>query len=223
MKKMKKETEILEKTIEFVKDCLKDESWGHGWQHAKRVWKISLRIAEKEGEAVDLLVLQLAALFHDIEDRKVAGFRKKKCRSVETFLRELGLEEKRVDHILAIIRNISFKGAGVPDAMETAEGKIVQDADRLDALGAIGIARCFATGAILGRPIHDPALKPGSHRSSEDYRDSNSTSINHFYEKLLLLKDRMHTRTAKKIAEKRQRFMEKFLEKFFEEWEGKDF
>ena len=213
-----KESEILRKTVEFVKSCLRDESWGHGWQHARRVWRTSLRIAEKEGVKVDLLVLQLAALLHDVEDRKIRG----KCRSVEAFLRELELEKKRIDHVLEIVRNISFKGAAVPDNMESTEGKIVQDADRLDALGAIGIARCFATGAILGRSIHDPKAKPESHRSPEEYRNSKSTSINHFYEKLLHLKDRLHTRTARKAAENRHRFMVRFLEKFFEEWEGKD-
>ncbi len=138
------------------------------------------------------------------------------------WLKKLLVEESVISHVCEIIREISFKGAGVKSQMKTKEGMIVQDADSLDSIGAIGIARCFATGAKLNREIHNPKIKPKLHKTFEEYKTAKSTSINHFYEKLLLLKDLMNTETAKKIAEERHRFMEQFLERFLKEWEGKD-
>ncbi len=184
------------------------------------MWKTAVRIAKKEG--ADLFVVQLAALLHDIADWKFndgdVSIGEKEARKL---LEKLCVEEHAISHVCEIIKNVSFKGAGVKAKMGTKEGMIVQDADRLDALGAIGIARCFATGARLGREIFNPEIKPKIHKTFEEYRKAESPSINHFYEKLLLLKDLMNTETGKKIAEERHRFMEQFLETFFEEWEGR--
>jgi len=211
---------IVEKTLEFVKERLEGEVSGHDFWHSYRVWKLALRIAKEEGNNVDLLVIQLAALLHDIADWKFNE--EEGIKQIISFLKSLGLSEDRISHICEIIKNISFKGAKVSSKMKTKEGEIVQDADRLDAIGAIGIARCFATGAIRGQVIYDPSIRPNFHRSFEEYKTAKTTSINHFYEKLLLLKDLMNTKAAKRIAEGRHKFMEQFLERFFDEWEGKD-
>lgn len=207
---------IIKKTEKFVQEQLKDDITGHDWWHSKRVRDMALRIAKKE-KNIDLLVIELAALLHDLVDFKLTNSNDEK---VIQWLRKLKISEERIDHIMGIIKNLSFKGAGVKSKLKTREGMIVQDADRLDALGAIGIARCFATGAKLGRKIYDPLIKPKYHQSFEDYKKSKSTSINHFYEKLLLLKDLLNTKMAKKIAEKRERFLKIFLKRFFDEWEG---
>ena len=216
------EEDVIKKTAEFVRKRLGKEVTGHDWWHAYRVWKMALRIAKEEGDA-DLFVVQLAALLHDIADWKFCqGDTTLGPKIAEKWLRKLGVKEKIISHVCEIIREISFKGAGVKSEMKTKEGMIVQDADRLDAMGAIGIARCFATGAKLNREIYNPQIKPKLHKTFEEYKNSESTSINHFYEKLLLLKDLMNTKTAKKIAEKRHKFMEQFLDRFFKEWDGKD-
>ncbi|HDD46278.1 MAG TPA: HD domain-containing protein [Candidatus Aenigmarchaeota archaeon] len=211
---------IIEQTAEFVKRRLEKEATGHDWWHAYRVWKLSLRIAEEE-ENVDLFVIQLAALLHDIADWKFCKGDDAGAGLAKKWLEKLGLSEDVISHVCEIIKNISFKGARVKTQMKTKEGMIVQDADRLDALGAIGIARCFATGAKLNREIYNPKIKPKLHKTFEEYKKAESTSINHFYEKLLLLKDLMNTKAAKRIAEERHNFMEQFLERFFREWEGK--
>ena len=212
---------LVKQTAEYVKSKLEREPTGHDWWHAYRVWKMALRIAKEEGDA-DLLVVQLAALLHDIADWKFhGGDHSAGVRMAREWLEKLKLDERIISHVCEIIEGISFRGAGVKTKLRTREAMIVQDADRLDALGAIGIARCFATGAKLNRQIYDPEIKPKIHRSFEEYKKAESTSINHFYEKLLLLKDLMHTETAKRIAEERHKFMELFLERFFEEWEGR--
>ncbi len=217
----KKQEEIIRRTAEYVRSLLEGESSGHDWWHVYRVWKMSLRIAEEEG-GVDLFVVQLAALLHDIADWKFhGGDDTVGPKLAKEWLEKLNVDEEVISHVCEIIENLSFKGAGVRTKMQTKEGMIVQDADRLDALGAIGIARCFATGGKMGNVLHDPEAKPRYHRTFEEYKRSRSTSINHFYEKLLLLKDMMNTETARRIAEDRHRFMEKFLERFFDEWEGK--
>ncbi|MBN2052580.1 HD domain-containing protein [Candidatus Woesearchaeota archaeon] len=213
---------ILKATEEYVKKELTGESSGHDWWHTQRVWKTAVKIAKKE--KADLIVVQLAALLHDIADWKFnndnesAGSDKAK-----EWLDKIGVDENISNHICEIIHDLSFKGAGVKSEIKTKEGMIVQDADRLDAMGAIGIARAFATGAKFNREIYNPEIKPTLHQTAEDYKKSKGYggSINHFYEKLLLLKDRMNTATAKKIAEKRHKFMEHYLKEFFNEWNGK--
>jgi len=213
---------ILKQTEEHIKNKLFGEGSGHDWWHTYRVWKLALRIA-KEEKNVDLFVVQLAALLHDIADWKFyAGNTSIGPKLAKEWLKKLQVEEKVISHVCEIIREISFKGAKVKSKMRTKEGMIVQDADRLDAIGAIGIARCFATGAKLNQEIYNPAVKPKLHKTFEEYKKAESTSINHFYEKLLLLKNLMNTKTAKKIAEKRHKFMKQFLDRFYKEWEGND-
>jgi len=217
-----KEEDIIKQTVEFVKEHLGKEVTGHDWWHTKRVWKTALRIAKEEKD-IDLFVVQLAALLHDIADWKFhEGNDSVGPELAREWLEKFGVDKKTIDHVCEIIKDISFKGAGVKTRMKTKEGMIVQDADRLDALGAIGIARCFATGAKLNREIYNPEIKPKLHKTFEEYKKSRSTSINHFYEKLLLLKDLMNTKTAKKIAEERHKFMEQFLDRFFKEWNCND-
>lgn len=214
--------EIIKKTESFVKKHLKGDVTGHDWWHIDRVRKMALRIAKKEKD-VDLFVVQLAALLHDIADWKFHGGDETiGIKLAEEWLKRLKVEKNVIERVCEIIREISFKGAEVKSKMKTKEGMIVQDADRLDAIGAIGIARCFATGAKLNREIYNPEIKPRLHKTFEEYKKAKSTSINHFYEKLLLLKDLMNTKTAKKIAEKRHKFMEQFLDRFFKEWGCKD-
>jgi len=213
---------IIERTAEFVKKRLKKEPTGHDWWHTKRVWKLALKIAKRE-KGADLFVVQLAALLHDIADHKFyGGDDTLGPQLAEKWLKKLQVEKDIISHVCEIIKEISFKGARVKSKMKTKEGMIVQDADRLDAMGAIGIARCFATGAKLNREIYNPKIKPKLHKSFEEYKKAKSTSINHFYEKLLLLKDLMSTKTAKKIAKERHKFMKQFLDRFFKEWDCRD-
>lgn len=214
-------TLIIKKTEAFVRKHLSGETTGHDWWHTKRVCQMALKIAKAEND-VDLFVVQLAALLHDIADWKFnQSDVKAGVKLAKEWLEKLKVDDKIISHVCEIISEVSFKGAGVVSKIKTKEGMIVQDADRLDALGAIGIARCFATGAKLGREIYNPKIKPKSHQTFSQYKKAKSTSINHFYEKLFLLKERMHTKAAKKIAEKRERLMKLFLERFFEEWEGR--
>ncbi len=212
--------EIIRRTVNYVRDKLKKEPTGHDWWHTYRVWKMALRIAKEEG-SVDVFVVQLAALLHDIADWKFYnGDSSIGPKLVRQWLEKLGVDEETIYRVCEIVKEVSFKGAGVNTKPRSKEARIVQDADRLDAIGAIGIARCFATGAKLNREIYNPEIKPKLHKSFEEYKNSKSTSINHFYEKLLLLKDLMNTETAKKIAEDRHRFMQQFLSRFFMEWNG---
>jgi len=184
-----------------------------------RVWKTAVRIGKEEG--VDLFVVQLAALLHDVADWKFTGGDDSAGeRAATEWLRGLGVEQSVISHVCSIITALSFRGAGVPTPMVSREGMVVQDADRLDALGAIGVARVFAYGAHRGQQIHDPDVLPGHHATFEEYKQGNSTSINHFYEKLLLLKDRMNTEAGKRIAGERHAFMVQYLERFFDEWNG---
>jgi uncharacterized protein len=214
-------TIIIKKTEAFVKKRLSGETTGHDWWHIKRVCQMALKIAKEEKDA-DLFVIQLAALLHDVADWKFnQGDVKAGVKLTKEWLEKLKVDDEIISHVCEIISEVSFKGAGVVSKIKTKEGMIVQDADRLDALGAIGIARCFATGAKLGREIYNPKIKPKPHQNFRQYKKAKSTSINHFYEKLFLIKGRMHTKTAKKIAEKRERLMKFFLERFFEEWEGR--
>lgn len=214
--------EIIEKVKKYVRGTMEGEVTGHDWWHIFRVWKLSKKIAEKEGG--DLFIIELAALLHDLFDWKFSKVSESRgSGGIKNLLRKFGIQNNDIFKICNIIENISFKGAGVKSKMKTREGKIVQDADRLDVLGAIGIARVFAYGGKVGRPIHDPNTKPRFHKSFAEYKKyGNSSSINHFYEKEIFLRDLMNTKTAKKIAEKRHKFIEQFLARFFKEWEGKD-
>lgn len=212
---------IIDQTAKYVRKKLEKEHTGHDWWHAFRVWKMALKIAEEE-KNVDLFVVQLAALLHDIADWKFhsagdsAG-----TKLTREWLEKLHVEENVIFHVCEIIKGVSFKGAGVKSQMRTMEGMVVQDADRLDAIGAIGIARTFAYGGYCGRKIHSPDIKPEKHETFEQYKNSKGTSINHFYEKLFLLKGLMNTKTARKIAEQRHKFMKQYLDRFFKEWEVK--
>ena len=213
--------EIIDKTKEYVKNKLEGEGSGHDWWHILRVYNNALDIAEKEGNC-DIFIIELAALLHDIADWKFNdGNLDKGSEIAGLFLADLNVDEKIIEHVSDIIKNISFKGANVKNTITTKEGMIVQDADRLDAIGAIGIARTFAYGGSRGRKIYDPEIKPKIKMNKDEYqKNKNSTSINHFYEKLLLLKDMMNTTEGKKLAEHRQVVMQEFLNEFMQEWEG---
>jgi len=196
---------------------MQGESSGHDWWHIYRVWQTSLYIAARE--KVDRDVVQLAALLHDIGDWKFHdGDESVGPRLTREWLQSLAVDENIIDHVCTIIANLSFKGADVKAAPLSAEGQVVQDADRLDAIGAIGIARAFAYGGSKGREMHDPDAAPILHSSFEQYKASRGTTINHFHEKLLLLKDRLNTATARVLAEGRHTFMLEFLKHFDEEW-----
>jgi uncharacterized protein len=210
----------VERTQEFVRERLSGEATGHDWWHVQRVWRTALEIGREEG--ADLYVVQLAALLHDVADAKFhEGDQQIGSRVAADWLRSLEVDERTIEHVAAIIRGVSFKGAGVETPMATREGMVVQDADRLDALGAIGIARAFAYGGFRGQPLHDPEAAPVRHTSAEEYAAHRGSTINHFAEKLLLLRDRMNTETARRIAEARHRFMEDYLREFFAEWDGR--
>lgn len=195
------------------------ESTGHDWHHIRRVWRLAKQIAEAEG--ADVQVAELGALVHDIADWKFHdGDERIGPREAARLLTEEGASPAVVDAVTDIVATVSFKGAGVTTAMRTLAGRCVQDADRLDALGAIGIARCFAYGGHAGRPIHDPDAAPELHASAEAYKAARGTSLNHFYEKLFLLKDRMNTPSGRALAEARHRYMAEFVERFLAEWAG---
>ena len=196
--------------IEFAK-----ESTGHDWFHIERVWKMSKLIAAKEGG--DLFVIELAALLHDIADHK---FVDNADAVAETRIRKMlpNLNEEIIQKVIHIVHCCSFKGNVEKNKMDVLEGLIVQDADRLDAIGAIGIARAFAFGGKFGRLLYHPDIKPATFASEQEYRSNQTHTVNHFYEKLLLLKNMMNTATGKKIAENRHVFMEQFLEQFYSEW-----
>jgi uncharacterized protein len=213
--------EILRRTESYVREQMHGEGSGHDWWHVDRVRRMALRLAAEEG--ADPYVTELAALLHDIADHKFHdGDETAGPRAARDWLSRTGADAATIDHVCAIIAALSYKGAGVPTPMETPEGAVVQDADRLDAIGAIGIARTFAYGGSRGRPMHDPAAIPELHDSFDGYKASAGPTINHFHEKLLLLRDRMNTSAARRIAEGRHRFMQAFLERFHREWDGED-
>jgi uncharacterized protein len=212
--------EIIEQTVKHLQQEFANEGTGHDWYHIERVWKLSRKIAEKEGNN-DLFIVEMGALLHDIADHKFHGGDDSIGPKVaREFLSQFTLKKQEIDQIAEIVKEISFKGAGVPTPMSSNEGKIVQDADRLDAIGAIGIARTFAYGGSKNRPIYDPNVKPICHTSFAAYKTSTAPTINHFYEKLLTLRDKMNTHTAKIEAERRHAFMEDFLRNFYTDWEA---
>jgi uncharacterized protein len=213
-------SEIINKTIVFVKKKLENAEGGHDWFHIERVFKNSLSIAE--GEVCDTNVVQLAALLHDIADSKFHnGDETIGPKIAREFLESENVDEATIQHVITIIENISFKGGNTKNTHLSIELDIVQDADRLDAIGAIGIARTFNYGGFKNRPLYNPAIAPNLHMSKEEYKNSQAPTLNHFYEKLLLLKDKMNTETGKQIAKERHQFMETFLSQFYAEWEGK--
>lgn len=209
---------LIHAAAAHVRLLLEGDCSGHDWWHVERVWRMAAALAREEG--ADLLVVELAALLHDVDDWKLGGDAEGRPRRAAAWLEEQGVPSAVSEHVLEIIRTLSFKGAGVETPMRTLEGRVVQDADRLDAIGAIGIARAFAFGGAKGRLIHDPETAPERHQDFEAYRRKSGPSIHHFYEKLLLVKDRINTAAARRLAEGRHRFLETFLERFFREWDG---
>jgi uncharacterized protein len=211
--------ELITATEQFVKKELADAEGGHDWWHIYRVWKLAGRIAA--GEQVDMLVVELSALLHDIADAKFHdGDESIGPRKARAFLESIGAPASVIQHVVDIIANISFKGGHNNGVFYSPELGVVQDADRLDAIGAIGIARTFNYGGFKNRALYDPSVPPDLNMTKEAYKNSTAPTINHFYEKLLLLKDRMNTATGRQLAMERHAFMETFLDKFYQEWEG---
>ena len=210
---------IIKNTIAFVKEELKNAEGGHDWFHIERVWKNAKLIAKTEDVIPE--IIELAALLHDIADSKFNGGDEKiGPKKALNFLIDQDAEYRTIDHVISIIENVSFKGGSAERTFNSPELDVVQDADRLDAIGAIGIARTFNYGGFKNRAIYNPDIKPNLEMSKEEYKNSSAPTINHFYEKLLLLKDRMNTKTGKQLAEKRHQFMVNYLEEFNHEWEG---
>lgn len=212
---------LIDNTILFVKKQLQHAEGGHDWFHIERVYKNALLIAQSE--ECNLIVVKLAALLHDIADSKFHnGDENIGPKTARNFLEQENVDETTIAHVVAIIENISFKGGNITKTFYSKELDIVQDADRLDAIGAIGIARTFNYGGFKNRPLYDPAIPPQMNMNKEEYKNSSAPTLNHFYEKLLLLKDKMNTETGKKIALARHQFMERFLAQFYSEWEGQN-
>ncbi len=212
--------DLIATTIAFVKDELKNAEGGHDWFHIERVYKNAILISKTEH--CNQTIVALGALLHDIADSKFHNgdetIGPKKARE---FLKSQNVSQKITNHVVAIIENISFKGGNFEQKFSSIELAVVQDADRLDAIGAIGIARTFNYGGFKNRIIYNPAIAPNLSMNKKDYKNSEAPTINHFYEKLLLLKDKMNTQTGKQLAQKRHDFMETFLHQFYDEWNGK--
>ncbi len=212
-------TDLISKTITFVKAKLANAEGGHDWFHIERVYRNAILISKNE--ICDTVVVQLGALLHDIADSKFHnGDETIGPKMAREFLESQELDEARITHVVNIIENISFKGGNFAKKFSSIELDIVQDADRLDAIGAIGIARMFNYGGFKNRTIYDPKIAPNTNMTKDEYKKSTSPTINHFYEKLFLLKDKMNTQTGKEIAKERHRYMEGFLSQFYAEWEG---
>jgi uncharacterized protein len=219
--------DIINKTIAFVKEQLQDAEGGHDWFHIERVYKNALLISKTE--PVDIFVVSLGALLHDIADSKFYnGDETVGPKIAREFLFKLNVDSLIIEHVIKIIENISYESSLSTDRGSNNEHKftspeldVVQDADRLDAIGAIGIARCFNYGGFKNRPLYNPEIKPNLNMSKAEYKNSTAPTINHFYEKLLLLKDKMNTKTGKKIALERHTFMELYLKQFYNEWNAK--
>ncbi|WP_131539406.1 HD domain-containing protein [Pedobacter nototheniae] len=211
--------DTIDSTITFVKKTLENAEAGHDWFHIERVYKTALNINKKENG--DELVIAFAALLHDIADPKFNnGDEELGPKIAQDFLKSINVKAETITHVKLIIQNMSFKNSFDDGGFTSKEMQIVQDADRLDAIGAIGIARAFTYGGFKNRVLYDPAIKPEQHLSKESYKNTNAPTINHFYEKLLLLKDMMNTEAGKTIAEERHLFMLQYLEQFYKEWEG---
>lgn len=212
---------IIEATKNYVRATLKDAEGGHDWFHTLRVYNNSILISK--GENVDTLVVALGALLHDIADSKFHnGDDTIGPKMAREFLFKHNVDSLVIEHVIKIIENISFnKSLEKGENFTSAELSVVQDADRLDAIGAIGIARCFNYGGFKNRKLFDPSIKPNLNMTKEEYKNSTAPTINHFYEKLLLLSDKMNTKTGRRIAKQRHQFMENYLDQFYAEWDGK--
>ncbi len=214
-------TDIILKAVFFAQNQHKDCEPSHDWWHVERVWKLAKKIALKEN--ANTFIVEIVALLHDIDDRKIVGeAASKELLNTNKWLDENNFSIETKNIILNIIQELSFKGAGVTTPMSSLEGCCVQDADRLDAIGAIGIARCMAYTGSVNRPLYDPTILPQNHISYNEYKKGRGSAINHFYEKLLLLKDRMNTNTGKIVANKRDKFLREYLQHFLLEWEQND-
>lgn len=211
--------DLINKTILFVKEKLDNAEGGHDWFHIERVFKNSVLISKNE--TCDVTVVKLGALLHDIADSKFHdGDETVGPRIAREFLESENVDQEIITHVVHIIENISYKGGNFEKKFSSIELDVVQDADRLDAIGAIGIARAFNYGGFKNRTLYDPKIAPNSSMTKEEYKKNDSPTLNHFYEKLLLLKDKMNTETGKQIAQERHRYMEGFLAQFYAEWEG---
>jgi uncharacterized protein len=211
--------EAISKTADYVKETLIEAEGGHDWWHIYRVWKNAKHIMSKEN--VDPLIVELGALLHDIADSKFHdGDEEIGPKTARVFLESLNLQEETIEHVENIVRHISFKGSLEEQKWTSLELEVVQDADRLDAIGAIGIARTFNYGGHKDRSLYDPTIEPNLKMTKEEYKNSTAPTLNHFYEKLLLLKDLMNTQTGIGIAEQRHKFMEEYLKQFHAEWGG---
>ncbi len=213
-------SDLINNTIQFVQLELKDAEGGHDWFHIERVWRNAKLIAQTED--VEIEIVEIAALLHDIADSKFNnGDEKIGPKKALDFLIDQDADYRLIDHVIAIIENVSFKGGAQERTFNSPELDVVQDADRLDAIGAIGIARTFNYGGFKNRELYNPEIKPDLNMTKEQYKTSTAPTVNHFYEKLLLLKDKMNTETGKKLAEDRHQFMEEYLEQFYTEWQGR--
>jgi uncharacterized protein len=212
--------DLITKAEHFARTELAGDSSGHDWWHVDRVRNVALRLAREEG--ADELVVELAALLHDIADYKLSGSEEAGPEAIEQWLGRQNVAGQVIDAVVAIIAGLSFRGADVADAPLSIEGRCVRDADRLDAIGAIGIARAFAFGGHAGRVLHDPSVAPERHADPDAYMHGGTTTINHFYEKLILLEDRMETGSGRQIASHRRRVMQAFLEEFHAAWNASD-
>lgn len=208
---------IIADTKQMVRGKLLNEGTGHDWYHIERVWKVAVRLAEQE--QANRFIVEMAALLHDLIDDKLVSNKEEAVQEVMYWLEGVGVTSSDSERIFEIIETISYKG-GNNKKVQTIEAQVVQDADRLDAIGAIGIARCFAYAGSKGNPLFDPELSVRESMTEEEYRKGKTSAVHHFYEKLLKLKDLMNTEAAKKIAEERHAFMEDYLTQFFNEWEG---
>ena len=214
-------TAVIAATAAFIEEKFASEGSGHDWPHIWRVWQVARTLAAEQ-PVIDQQVAELAALLHDIADWKFhGGDYEAGPRAARAWLASQAVPEATIERVQQVIREVSFKGLGVETPVSSPEAAVVQDADRLDAIGAIGVARAFAYGGHKGRPLHDPAVVPVTHADFEHYKQSTAPTINHFYEKLLHLKDRLHTPAARQMAARRHQFMEEFLAQFLAEWEGR--
>jgi uncharacterized protein len=212
--------DLINLTVQFVKESLQGAESGHDWWHMERVWNNAILLSKTED--VDHFIVELAALLHDIADSKFHnGDEEIGPNKAGDFLKSIGIEDNQIIHIQQIIRNMSFKSSLGTLSFTSKEMEVVQDADRLDAIGAIGIARAFTYGGFKNRELYNPEIPPALNMSKEEYKSSKAPTINHFYEKLLLLKDKMNTKTGLRIAEERHQFMLSYLEQFYNEWNGK--
>lgn len=209
---------VIRNAVDFIRELFRNEYSGHDASHTMRVYRTALRLAREEG--ADEVTVSLAALLHDADDAKLSPETTGELKRARDFMRSQGVDGATEEVVCLIIREVSFKGSDSAKP-STIEGMCVQDADRLDAIGAIGIGRAFAYGGSRGRPMYDPDIKPRPDMNAEEYRLSRSTTLNHFYEKLFLLKDMMNTKSARAAAERRESYMRGFIEEFLSEWEGK--